>query len=121
MILKTETLIGKALDWAVAKIEDELPLQNTPMGLKMPPAQFSDESIYSPSTDWAIAGRIIEREKLTLGYYGAPDAQMPCSSLFRDGKHLNMEFGDTVLIAAMRCYVASKLGKAIDVPQEFLT
>jgi hypothetical protein len=32
---------------------------------------------------------------------------------------INMDFhGDTPLIAAMRCYVASKLGSLVDVPKE---
>jgi hypothetical protein len=30
------------------------------------------------------------------------------------------ERGDTPLIAAMRCYVASKLGEEIDIPEELL-
>jgi hypothetical protein len=122
MKLKTETLTGKALDWAVAKIQGELPLDNTPLGLKEPPGQFSEENIYSPSTNWAIAGPIIEAEKLTLGYFGAPGAKAPCSSRFDDdGKHLNMEFGSTVLQAAMRCFVASRLGPVVDVPEEMLS
>ena len=29
-------------------------------------------------------------------------------------------YGPTMLIAAMRCYVASKLGEEIDVPEELL-
>lgn len=122
MKLKTDSLTGKALDWAVAKIQDELPLVNTPLGLREPPAQFSDENIYSPSTNWAIAGPIIESEKLVLGYFGAPGAKMPCASRFDDvGRHMNMEFGDTVLQAAMRCFVASRLGSVVDVPEEMLT
>lgn len=121
MKLKTDTLTGKALDWAVAKIQDELPLVNTPLGLRLPPAQFSDESLYSPSTNWAIAGPIIDAQKLVLGYFGAPGVERPCASRFDHGKHLNMEFGDTVLEAAMRCFVASRLGTVVDVPEELLS
>jgi hypothetical protein len=29
-----------------------------------------------------------------------------------------MQYGDTPLIAAMRCYVASKLGDEVEIPKE---
>jgi hypothetical protein len=32
-----------------------------------------------------------------------------------------MEYGPTPLIAAMRCYVASKLGDEVEIPAELLT
>lgn len=32
-----------------------------------------------------------------------------------------MRYGPTPLIAAMRCYVASKLGDEVEIPEELLT
>ena len=66
------------------------------------------------STDWAQGGPIIEREGIDLlkqsGYWAADSnglAQVSC-----------IVPGPTPLIAAMRCYVANKLGDEVDVPEE---
>jgi hypothetical protein len=72
---------------------------------------------YSPheySTDWAQGGPIIEREKLAIEPY--QDGGWICTSP-TDRWHGNKS-GPTPLIAAMRCYVASKLGDTVDVPEE---
>lgn len=64
------------------------------------------------STDWAKGGLIIDREKIGLswlGYWSAAseiDIKVPYQK------------GPTALIAVMRCYVASKLGEEVDVPEE---
>jgi hypothetical protein len=115
MPMKTSELTGAALDWAVAKCEgvlmrwersthDEAPLE------------------YSPSTDWAQGGPIIVREGIGIWWathfvdgegdeYGnhwyAED---------KGGDHV--QTGATPLIAAMRCYVASKLGDEVELPEE---
>ena len=72
-------------------------------------------SEYAPSTDWAQGGPIIEREGIDVMpmFHFKPtgwQAQVPgtCYS------------GPTPLIAAMRCFVASKLGDEVDVPAEVL-
>ncbi len=71
---------------------------------------------FRPSTDWTNGGRIIEREKISLyGYYSEWHAES-----FTDKGHGLIEDmeGDTPLIAAMRCYVASKLGNTVIIPAE---
>lgn len=63
------------------------------------------------STSWSQGGPIIEQEGMTLMYqYGdGYDAY----------KHTgHKQRGPTPLIAAMRCYVASKLGDEVDIPEE---
>jgi len=97
--MKTNELTGAALDWAVAKCEDEL--------------QYWPEIEYS--TDWRHGGPIIEREAIQLTpdeYMGTWAAYMTNEGEPYDGT------GPTPLIAAMRCYVASKLGEEVDVPEE---
>lgn len=96
--MKVSELQGAALDWAVARCEGGVG-KNDLLG-----------AWYAPSTDWAQGGPIIERERLALFIeypddWGATDGnrRMP---------------GDTPLIAAMRCYVASKLGDDIELPEE---
>jgi hypothetical protein len=63
---------------------------------------------YCPSVDWAVAGPIIEREKIVLNYSPDDNESEPWTAGIGD-----MEYdirGETPLIAAMRCYVVSELG-----------
>ena len=99
MIIKTIDLTGPALDWAVAKCEG---------------SAYHGPAWTKYSTDWSQGGPIIEREGIEL----------LCESLgFRwvASPQKGPEWrGPTPLIAAMRCYVASKLGDEIDVPDELI-
>jgi hypothetical protein len=63
---------------------------------------------YTPSTDWAQGGPIIEREMITVEWTG--EDWRTC--IWCDEKFL----GPTPLIAAMRAYVASKLGDEVEIP-----
>jgi hypothetical protein len=95
--MKTSELSGVQLDWAVAKAEG-----------------YPDEDILvdylNYSADWRLGGSIIEREKIALFLNGNDEWAAT------DG--IKNSVGDTPLIAAMRCYVASKLGDEIDLPVE---
>ena len=109
--MKTSELTGPALDWAVAKCE----------GIYF--EDFEDFERYAPeySTDWSQGGPIIEREKLLPCYApdGGPDSNQPWVCDDYAGQVCSgMCWGKTPLIAAMRCYVTSKLGDDIDVPKE---
>lgn len=68
---------------------------------------------FEPSTDWSQGGPIIERELISVS------SQTNGHSWAAKGAH-NYSYGPTPLIAAMRCYVASKLGDEVDVPDELL-
>ena len=111
MKLKTSELQGEALDWAVAKCEVGDAIND-----------IDDPHFYS--TDWALAGPIIEREGIALDCLrtcGAIDSWIAASEMVREGDEYSpvIEFtGSTPLIAAMRCYVASKLGDEVEVPEE---
>ena len=64
------------------------------------------------STDWAHGGEIIEREGISLEWSGwGGDEQWDACI-----KHDDNYTGLTALIAAMRCYVASKLGDDVEMP-----
>ena len=98
MKIKTSELQGAALDWAVETVECE-------------GAMYSGRSPRAFSTNWAQGGPIIEREELSgLKCYGKDDWECSNGDIFCEGP--------TPLIAAMRCYVASKLGDEIEVPEE---
>ena len=108
--LKTTELIGAALDWAVnqADIEaDEAVIIDKQ--LMLPRADSDGGNIsYSPSTDWAQGGPIIERENIALYPHGDGTYE---AEVFLNPKR---GAGPTPLIAAMRCYVASKLGDEVE-------
>jgi Protein of unknown function (DUF2591) len=76
---------------------------------------------YTPSTDWRQGGPIIEREKITVGCGDDTltiwDAYKREFLFEEDGRDA-YSTGSTPLIAAMRCYVASRLGDEVDVPEE---
>jgi len=116
--MKTSELNGAALDWAVAKCEDIL----HPWGyiriqdgrvMWITPGDHENADQwhrYSPSTDWAQGGQIIERELISIEqsdkYGWIASRKGPCS------------IGPTPLVAAMRCYVARKLGDELQIPKE---
>ena len=78
-------------------------------------ASWADD--YKPSTDWAQGGPIIEREKITVRYYDASWLALMVYENEDSSEALAVEeYGPTPLIAAMRCYVASKLGDEVEVP-----
>jgi Protein of unknown function (DUF2591) len=119
MKVETEQLSGAALDWAVAKIADKhVSLKDIHWGN------------YSPSTNWAQGGPIIEREEIDLlcdvedetgeatnGNPGwiAQKWTLPLSL----GQCLETS-GPTPLIAAMRAYITRKLGEEVEIPDELL-
>jgi hypothetical protein len=116
--MKTCDLSGPALDWAVAKCEQGEFMDKTWW------ADFGDESCYS--TDWSQGGPIIEQEKISVVLdrdrvfdQGEPIERwyatrpMTCDTEYT-------EYGHTPLIAAMRTYVASKLGDEVEIPEELL-
>ena len=95
--MKTSELKGAALDWAVAQCEGLASYIEVVEGFK-------------PSTDWIQGGSIIEREKIELEWSG--------SNWWAMIRADEETCGFTPLIAAMRCYVESKLGEEIEIPEE---
>ena len=108
--MKTSELTGAALDWAVAKCEKKgrTWYKNEDGALVEEHGEFYFP--FHPSTNWAHGGPIIERERICLIDQGGDYWQALWG--------WKESFGDTPLIAAMRCYVASQLGDEIDVPEE---
>ena len=111
MKIKTNELSGVDLDWAVAKCE---------VGEDI--SEIDDPHFYS--TDWAIGGPIIDGEGISVIYYGTFGRNGPWEASRNGDTHYIDQYpgdgtaGPTALIAAMRCYVASKLGDEVDVPEE---
>jgi len=115
MKIKTAELTGPALDWAVAKCED-LEVWREPDGIYL--CEGGEVGfMFRPSTSWQEGGPIIEREEIYLAksVLGGWTASI---YICEKGINCIMHSGPTPLIAAMRCYVASKLGEEIDIPEE---
>ena len=130
--MKTSELQGAALDWAVAKCERHevftRPIANAQhkywVGIVTHDYQTSREGPFMPSEQWAQGGPIIEREKIALNVESGDPwrARFGRPRLTFDGRATNYHHrdGPTPLIAAMRCYVASKLGDEVEIPEELL-
>lgn len=119
MKVKTSELIGAALNWVVAQAEGATPgvdlvfcLPNEPQHV-VRAFKLGDgtSKSYNPSTDWAQGGPIIDREG--IGHYKANSSKVWAHPY---GGEYNAE-GPTALIAAMRCYVISKLGDEVEIPE----
>lgn len=63
---------------------------------------------YEPSSDWSIAGRIIDSERISLVW--AQDVWKAFNPQLGEQHAYTDEFA---LVAAMRCYVASKFGELV--------
>lgn len=122
MKIKTSEATGPALDWLAAVCEGkagdcEVHSENVWYG-----RATSGFVRWHPSTNWSQGGPIIEREEI----YARPtgDAAKWEAMVWRDTKGTDTcgfkydQTGPTPLIAAMRCYVASKLGDEIEIPEE---
>lgn len=114
--MKTSELTGAALDWAVAKSANvEFMFDLAPDGYYR----------FKPSSKWSDGGPIIEREGITVqaARWVGPTHEVLEWMSRKLGRYDSDYFkgcwhGDTPLIAAMRCYVASKLGDEVELPEE---
>jgi hypothetical protein len=123
MKAKTRELTGAALDWAVAVCEgatEEWRDDGPFFWRGVPCIRVGGHDVeYSPATDWAQGGPIIERERIHVCPIVYND--LPATECWVDAYHPKGSFyGPTALIAAMRCYVASKMGEEIDIPRSLI-
>ena len=126
MKIKTSELTGTALDWAVAKCEGKngvLHDDGITRCIVIATASGVYKGTWKPSVNWAQGGPIIEREEIDLNHYRLADktAMWEASgSIGAKGAGYRYAVGPTPLIAAMRCYVASKLGDEVETPNELI-
>ena len=103
--MKTSELTGAALDGAVAHCVEWS--KKFPIFVDGTPASKGNYS-----TNWALGGAIIERGQIEI--FIRDEKWFAYSSLSTPEDF----YGETPLIAAMRCYVASWLGNEVDIPKE---
>jgi hypothetical protein len=109
MKIKTPDLIAPALDWAVSQCVGIVWEQGDLDAGHYGPG-------FAPSSLWSNGGPIIEREKITIDGKAILGQWMAVICV-PDEEPWEMR-GPTPLIAAMRCYVAAKLGDEVEVPDE---
>lgn len=114
--MKTSELTGAVLDWAVAKCEG-LENENGWTDVEIFKAARAGGG-YRHSANWAQGGAIIERDAINLRALGS--ALWEAETWSAGGDQYLFD-GETPLIAAMRCYVASKLGDEMEVPEELMS
>lgn len=113
MKIKVSEAKGVALDWLVAKCEGKK------VGYEFTlfsPVVIVGLDPYEPSEDWAQGGPIIDRERIATSYH--PNPFQPGWEPWRASFAAHSCGGPTPLIAAMRCWVASKLGDEVEIPEE---
>ncbi len=125
MKIKTAKLTDRALDWVVASIEalpkDRLHLFYGKPAIDRECLGLIDTLRCEFSTNWAQGGPIIDREGI---YFGPlPDKGIRAFQ-FIDNEYVNIMdcwgYSENIsrLVVAMRCYVYSKLGEEVEVPDE---
>ena len=122
MKVKTNEASGVVLDWMVAKCEG--------VGVDTPDFDLRYMDAWPYSTEWSQGGPIIERwiYKLFKNVGGTYTAQIKTRAPYYSPTYdadIGMDVvttasGPSPLIAAMRCYVTSKLGDSVEVPNELL-
>lgn len=128
MKIQTSELSDAALDWAVAKCQgyfstagQDLEYWSSAHGadhfVRMRDADGHGVHWTHGSTDWSEAGPIIQQEKITVRHIGRSIEGQLWDASMDEGDEYE---GSTPLVAAMRCYVAAKLGPEIDIPKEIL-
>ena len=96
-----------AVDAVIANLKPRMKIEGT-HGIHLIP-------VPNYSTNWAQGGQIIEREKIATQFWVSENAW---EALIKGGFFAS--YGPTPLVAAMRCYVVSKLGDEVEVPDELL-
>ena len=126
MLIKVSEATKNQLNWLVAKCEgydpqwsevrEDFDLNGN--------AQVVFLKEFDPTTNWSQGGPIIERGKIEVTppvpewCNGSEDKEWMATSLPVVRGEATLEVGPTPLIAAMRCYVMSRLGEEVEVPDE---
>lgn len=122
--IKVSEATGPVLDWMVAVCQ-----WYAQGGNEVAVAESGDVIIrrnnvidyFDPHRNWGWGGPIIDGMRgLKLKIGRKPGAPCYAHIVGYNGVERWHQTGKTVLIAAMRCYVASKLGDEVEVPEELL-
>lgn len=131
MKIKTSELEGTALVWAVAVCEGATGLHHDTVATYWMTLDGKDIALekgwaqsFLPSSIWSQGGPIIEREGIAIQPVrldGDLKGWQAVIDLDEGDFMVQEEYGPTPLIAAMRAFVASKLGDELEIPEELST
>lgn len=134
MNLRLDTVPPLALDYLVALCEGKV--NQGPYGYPKVVDGFLHlhycdavlQHNYSPTSDWAVTGPIIDRELIQItpicqdnpkyGWIGAYKSREEFGD--EDLYSIHRQRGRTALIAACRAFIMSRQGERVDIPEEFL-
>jgi len=112
--VKVVEATDRQLSWLVGVAEGyEMSLYGVDPSIRAWERGLGVKAPWMPTRYWNQMGPIIEREKIG-GYWDEGNSRWDQVL----GKGRFVESGPTKLIAAARCYVASKLGNEVEVPEE---
>jgi len=129
MKIKTSELTDHALDWSVAKClepsDERITVIRREDYIGHPIERETEKGSYTyewwcPTRIWAQGGPIIERERISLTPRDWGWDALYHDRLFEEDGSDHLMTGTSPLIAACRCFVASKLGDEVDVPDELI-
>lgn len=112
--IKVSEATNNQLNWLVAKCEGKIAFERNG-AVRCRSDYGAVDYWFAPATTWSEMGPIIDREWIAVGR-DAGDAQWVSGIPKNDPSKLS--FGPTPLVAAARCYVASKLGDVVQVPEK---
>ena len=120
MKIKVSEATNIQLDWMVTSIEFRLAVE--PVKEWVMERHTAGQYQHPYSTDWSQGGPIIEREAVAVSPVRPSDGYGWVARIWHGKPRMFNDFpvtyGPKPLIAAMRCYVASKLGDEAEVPDE---
>ncbi len=123
--MKTSEISRAALNYAVSLANGQQPKLSRINTGEPPIYVLRDRDGLTPaySTDWSQGGPIIEREGISVCYdieLSQDESRSHWATIYAVDSGEGRIYGPTPLIAAMRCYVASKLGDNIEIPKELI-
>ena len=122
--IKVVEATERQLDWLVAYAQGRTPTLNMNSHGRVWHGWWlatggEYERMPNYSNDWAQGGPILERENISVGYQG--HLGVPLDSLWYATNRVDAcGFGQKPLTAVLRCFVNSKLGDTVEVPDELL-
>lgn len=116
MKIKVSKTTKTQLNWLVSKCEDFNAEALVQLAKKVPGKDYGC-FLTKYCTDWSQGGPILDKENIGL-ICQQPESTKRCAYHQTSEGEVFYHYGDTLLIAAMRCYVVSKLGDEVEVPDE---
>lgn len=123
MKVKTSELIGKPLDYAVAKSITKLKHGRLEFGFPGIWGSFSLSNLsqaikrFDPSSNWLLCGCLIEEYHLVIESNMAAEW---CAQAPMDSGGWSLMRGPSPMVAACRAIVTARWGDTVDIPDELV-